>query len=243
MSRPAPRLEPLADDAWLLSFGGHVDPGLIDPVLIDLGHNARVHALAERIRRAAPAWLRDLVPAYASLAVFFDPECPALEVQAWLAAIDEDAPVVPPAARTVEIPVAYGGRFGPDLEDAAAELGLAPAALAERHAGGDYRVAMIGFAPGFPYLSGLDASLALPRRSTPRTKVPAGSVGIGGAHTGIYPREGPGGWRLIGRTPVQLFDPCGSPPSRLLPGDRVRFHPIEATAFERLESGCLEQAP
>ncbi|MCE7031622.1 5-oxoprolinase subunit PxpB [Lysobacter sp. GX 14042] len=238
MSRPAPRLELLADDAWLLSFGSDVDPGRIDP-----GDNARAHALADRIRRAAPAWLRDLVPAYASLAVFFDPECcPGNEIRAWLAAIDEEATAVPAAARTVEIPVAYGGHFGPDLEDAAAELGLAPAALARRHAGGDYTVAMIGFAPGFPYLSGLDAPLALPRLSTPRTRVPAGSVGIGGAQTGIYPREGPGGWRLIGRTPVRLFDPCASPPSRLLPGDQVRFRAIDAAAFERLESGRPEQA-
>jgi KipI family sensor histidine kinase inhibitor len=127
----------------------------------------------------------------------------------------------------VEIPVAYGGEAGPDLESAAAELGMTPTQLAQRHAAGEYTVAMIGFAPGFPYLLGLDPALALPRLPTPRTAVPAGSVGIGGAQTGIYPRESPGGWRVIGCTPLALFDPAREPPALLAPGDRVRFVRVE----------------
>ena len=132
-------------------------------------------------------------------------------------------------ARTVEIPVVYGGDCGPDLDSAAAELGMTAEQLLQRHANGEYTVAMIGFAPGFPYLLGLDPALALPRLATPRTKVAAGSVGIGGAQTGIYPRESPGGWRLIGRTPLVLFDPAREPPALLAPGDRVRFVAVHAT--------------
>ncbi|RPE81382.1 5-oxoprolinase subunit PxpB [Vulcaniibacterium tengchongense] len=214
-------IEALADDAWLLRFGARLDPHL----------NARVHAVAARLRQAAPEWLRDLVPAFASLGVFFDPAADPARVRAELLALaDAHAPATraPEAARIVEIPVAYGGDCGPDLEAAAAELGLAPAQLAERHAAGDYVVAMIGFAPGFPYLLGLDPALALPRLATPRTRVAAGSVAIGGAQSGIYPRESPGGWRILGRTPLALFDPAREPPALLQPGDRVRFVAVGA---------------
>ena len=228
---PAPRAEPLADDAWLVTLGAGMDP-------LD---NRRVHALAAHIRSARPAWLVDLVPAYSSLAVFFDPACPARDqVRAWLLAMarecDDDLSADPDPPRTVELPVAYGGDFGPDLATAAATLGMEPEALAQAHAAGEYSVAMVGFAPGFPYLSGLDPSLAIARHDTPRTRVPAGSVGIGGAQTGIYPREGPGGWQLVGRTPLCLFDPCALPPALLQPGDRVRFRRIDAAEFARLEA-------
>lgn len=224
-------LEALADDAWLLRLGRGIDDGL----------NARVHALSARLRARAPAWLRDLVPAYASVAVFFDPlAIDAGAAREWLLAqcaqaddID-DARIAP--ARTVEIAVAYGGEFGPDLDASAQALGLSAQALIDRHSQGDYRVAMIGFAPGFPYLSGLDAALALPRLATPRVEVAAGSVAIGGAQTGIYPRPGPGGWRLLGRTPLRLFDAARDTPSLLQPGDRVRLRPIDAAEFARLRA-------
>ncbi|GAA5075876.1 5-oxoprolinase subunit PxpB [Lysobacter panacisoli] len=220
-------VERLADDAWLLRFGERLDPAL----------NARVHAMAARLRRAHPPWLRDLVPAFASLGVFVDAATdPAHVHEALLAfAMTQDVDAGnPPAtsARIVEIPVRYGGDDGPDLESAAAELGLSPQQLVERHGAGDYTVAMIGFAPGFPYLSGLDPALALPRLATPRARVAAGSVAIGGAQTGIYPRESPGGWRLLGRTPLALFDPHRQPPTLLQPGDRVRFVESEGTAAD-----------
>ena len=218
-------VETLADDALLLRLGDRIDAAT----------NARVHALCERIGSRRPAWLRDLVPSYASTGVFFDARLiDALGVEAWLRALlatfPSDATPTTAMARTVELPVAYGGDAGPDLENAAAELGITPAQLAQRHAAGEYTVAMIGFAPGFPYLLGLDPALALPRLATPRTSVPAGSVGIGGAQTGIYPRESPGGWRLIGRTPLVLFDPSQDPPALLAPGDRVRFVAVEGPA-------------
>jgi len=213
-------LERLNDHAWQVRLGDAVDAAL----------SARVHALAAWLRAAAPPWLLDLVPAYASLGVFFDPErAPAEAVRRQLEDALASAPAspAPHAGREVEVPVRYGGAYGPDLEDAARELGLDAATLVSRHAAGTYTVAMIGFAPGFPYLLGLDPALALPRLATPRTRVPAGSVAIGGAQTGIYPRDSPGGWRLLGRTPLTLFDPQRDPPALLAPGDRMRFRPVD----------------
>lgn len=230
--RPDIRFELLADDAWLIAFDAPV-ASIIDPET-----NTRVHALAARIRTAAPGWLRDLVPAYATLAVFFDLDTIDAEAaRHWLHAqsLDDVNDAQADASRAIEIPVRYGGAFGEDLDAAAAELGIAADTLIARHGAALYTVAMIGFAPGFPYLSGLDPSLALPRLATPRTRVPAGSVAIGGAQTGIYPRESPGGWRLLGRTPLRLFDPQRASPSLLAPGDRVRFIAIDDDAFARLE--------
>ncbi|HEY5802168.1 MAG TPA: 5-oxoprolinase subunit PxpB [Lysobacter sp.] len=231
---PGCDIEALADDGWLLRFGDRLDPQL----------NAHVHRVARRLRDHGPVWLRGLVPAFASLGVFFDPQADPARVHAELLELLElleadDAAAVDAIAqpmRTVPIPVVYGGSFGPDLASAAAELELTPEQLIARHSGGDYTVAMIGFAPGFPYLSGLDPALALPRLATPRARVAAGSVAIGGAQTGIYPRESPGGWRLLGRTPRVLFDPARETPSLLLPGDRVRFVAIDAGQFD-VDSG------
>jgi KipI family sensor histidine kinase inhibitor len=225
-----PHLEPLADDAWLIHFGTAIDPAC----------NARVHALVSHIRTVAPIWLRDLVPAYASLGVYFnDTIADAGHVHDWLQIRCKDAPETAAAtvAAPIEVPVRYGGAFGEDFDVAANRLGLTADELIARHSEPVYTVAMIGFAPGFPYLSGLDPTLALPRAATPRTRVPAGSVGIGGAQTGIYPRESPGGWHLIGRTPLTLFDPQRAIPSLLAPGNRVRFVSIDDDAFARLAAG------
>nr|WP_298121373.1 5-oxoprolinase subunit PxpB [uncultured Pseudoxanthomonas sp.] len=226
----APHIEPLGDDALLVRFGDGIDDDT----------NLRVHALALHLRRLAPAWLRDLVPAYASLGVFFDSaympgedprEVIAQAVAGWS---DPQSPLENATPKLHEIPVCYGAGFGEDLAAAARELGLAEAELIARHSAPLYRVAMIGFAPGFPYLLGLDPALALPRLATPRARVPAGSVAVGGAQTGIYPHTSPGGWRLLGRTPLVLFDARRDAPSLLLPGDEVRFVPIDAQAFAAL---------
>lgn len=224
MTSRACGIEALADDAWLLRFGDTLDPAL----------NDHVHTVAARIRAMAPHWLRDLVPAFASLGVFFDPSSDPARVRAELEAMvdaTDAAPTAQRAGNTVEIPVIYGGDCGPDLDAAAQELGISPAQLVARHTAGEYIVAMIGFAPGFPYLSGLDPALALPRLATPRARVAAGSVAIGGAQTGIYPRESPGGWRILGRTPLALFDPQRDPPTLLQPGDCVRFVAIDADQY------------
>jgi len=223
-----PTIEPLGEQALLLRWGETAD----------VATNRRVHASAARLRVAAFPWLIDCVPAYASLAVFFDasvlPGNDAITVvrDCLLAMLEEpESPSENTAPRLVEIEVCYGGDFGPDFDDVAATCGLTAAQVIEKHTQPDYLVAMLGFSPGFPYLLGLDPALALPRLSTPRAQVAAGSVGIGGTQTGIYPHEGPGGWRLIGRTPRPLFDARRDPPALLLPGDRVRFVPIDAARF------------
>lgn len=222
------RCEPLADDALLIHLGDSADAAT----------NAHVHALAARIRAQAPVWLRDVVPAYTSLGVFFDAGIiDGDAVCGWLhtQCICHPETSLTQTSRLIDIPVCYGGDHGEDLDPAAAELGISASELIARHSASIYTVAMIGFAPGFPYLSGLDPALALPRHATPRTHVPAGSVAIGGAQTGIYPRESPGGWRLLGRTPLRLFDAQRDPPSLLSPGDRVRFEPIDIEAYRLLE--------
>ena len=214
-------VEPLGESALLVRFGNRIDPEL----------NRLVHALDASVHAQRPTWLLDCVPAYASLALFFDPETfdprldPLVEATRWVRARIEGMSSTRPGAagRCVEIPVHYGGASGPDLAAIAAQAGITEAEVIRRHTQAEYRVAMLGFAPGFPYLLGLDPALAMPRLSQPRTHVAAGSVGIGGAQTGIYPRSGPGGWRLIGRTDVALFDPTRDPPSLLRPGDQVRF--------------------
>lgn len=240
-------IEPLAEDALLLRFGNG----------IDIGINARVQAAARALRTAALPGIIDIAPAYATLLVRFD-------ARAWLDKRTSGAPPHEPLvealrsvtgrtmdpglrrederktdtpgrnARAFEVPVCYGGGYGHDLDAVAQHARLSPDEVIARHTAAEYTVAMIGFAPGFPYLLGLDPALPMPRRADPRTRVPAGSVAIGGAQTGIYPRELPGGWQLIGRTPLVLFDPRREPPCLLAPGDGVRFRAIGADEFEKL---------
>lgn len=204
--------------------------------------NLRVHALRAAIEAKRPAWLQDLVPAYASLALVVDEEAldgqaaPLEQARTWLERQLAAAGAAGPAAegRRVDIPVCYEPEFGPDLDEWAAHCGLDVEAAINRHTAGDYRVAMLGFSPGFPYLLGLDPALAMPRLATPRAHVAAGSVGIGGSQTGAYPAAGPGGWRLLGRTPLRLFDPRRAQPALLAPGDHVRFVRIDRARFDTL---------
>ncbi len=221
MSDARASIETLGDSALLVRFGSAVDAAL----------NARVHRLSRRLSKAPPPWVRDIVPAYATLAVIVDSADPRLGseplhlVHAWLAnwLAETDARMPLEAAKEFSVAVRYGGEFGPDLEAAALELGMTQEEVIARHVAGQYRVAMIGFSPGFPFLMGLDPAIALPRLAQPRVLVPGGSVGIGGAQTGIYPRDSPGGWRIIGRTSLVLFDASREPPALLAPGDGVRF--------------------
>jgi KipI family sensor histidine kinase inhibitor len=219
--RVPPTIEPLGEDALLLRFGDS----------IDIDTNARVHAAARCIEAARPQWLCDIVPAYASLALFVDvARIPSgadpLDVGTrWLRTLQQDDDALVARSRVVDIPVHYGGTDGADLDAVAAHAGLVLEEVIARHAAVEYRVAMLGFAPGFPYLLGLDPLLAMPRLDTPRLQVAAGSVGIGGLQTGIYPRSGPGGWRIIGRTDATLFDATRASPALLAPGDRVRLVP------------------
>lgn len=168
--------------------------------------------------------IEDLVPADGSLLLVLHRGAqPSAELRAALVAGSWAAQ--PVAGRLHEIAVAYGGAGGPDLDALARQAGLDEAAYIRLHAGVEYTVAFLGFQPGFPYLRGLPEALQVPRRSSPRARVAAGSVAVGGAYTGIYPASGPGGWHLIGRAAVSLFDPCRASPALLRAGDRVRFVP------------------
>lgn len=223
-------VEAIAEDALLLRFGDSIDPAI----------NARVHAAAHRLHQRWPDL--ECVPAYASLLVRFDPRQWNVEgrsphehfAEALHEALLDLDDTATGGSSVLAIPVLYGGSAGPDLLEVATLTGLTPTEVITRHCATEYRVAMLGFAPGFPYLLGLDPALAVPRRTDPRQRVPAGSVAIGGSQTGIYPAALPGGWQLIGRTPLALFNVHDEPPARLRPGDRVRFHAIDEAQFAEL---------
>jgi len=228
-----PVFEPMGEHALLVRLGARIDTAV----------NDRVHALCRGLREAGLPQIEDLVPAYASVLVRLAPSTPASGVERMADCVRElleRMPMDAQAAGTVlhRIPVCYGDACGPDMAHVEAVTGLPRERVVELHAAAEYRVAMIGFAPGFAYLLGLDERLHVPRREQPRTRVPRGSVAIGGAQTGVYPAELPGGWQVIGRTHEVLFeraDPCN--PCRLAPGDRVRFEPVDEAAFDKLRAG------
>lgn len=208
-------LLPLGDSSVLVHLGDE----------IDLATNLRVHALDAHLRARPIDGIIETVPAYATLLVHYDPLVLAFDdvsdwIKSQMALVDEGASREP---RRIEVPVQYGGEHGPDLPYVAAYHHTTPAEIARLHTAQNYTVFMMGFTPGFPYMGKLDKVLATPRIKTPRTRVPAGSVGIAGAQTGIYPIESPGGWQIIGRTSLPLFDLSADEPFLFAPGDRVRF--------------------
>jgi KipI family sensor histidine kinase inhibitor len=191
--------------------------------VINVSVNAQAIAIAAAMRRAGLPGIRDVVSTYRSVAVHFDPL--GIDVEKVRATLTRSADT-PPAiseGKTVVIPVQYGGEMGPDLGKVAAFAGVGPDEVVTRHTAARYRVFMLGFLPGFAYMGTVDESIAMPRHATPRLKVPAGSVGIAGRQTGVYPRDSPGGWQLIGRTPVALFNSQRVPAALVAPGDTVRF--------------------
>ncbi len=208
-----PRILPVGEAAFTVEFGDAVDPALL----------AQVQALDAALAARQPGGLLETTPTYRALLV----QCAPAAADTIYAAIESalvslDVNALPPG-RLVEIPVRYGGDAGPDLEAVARHCGLTIAEVITLHTAPMYQVAMLGFAPGFAYLLGLDARLNTPRLATPRARVPAGSVGIAGAQTGVYALPTPGGWQLIGRTGLPLFDPARAEPFTLRAGDRVRF--------------------
>lgn len=207
---------------------------------ISLEAHQRVRSAFAALEAAGIPGVVDLVPSYASLLVTVDPAAAdPLETFSRVRRIVGEAEVAAvdgPEPRVVEIPVCYDPALAPDLDEVARLHGMTAADAAALHAAGDYRVHFLGFAPGFPYLGGLDPRLATPRLDRPRTRVPAGSVAIGGAQTGIYPFAMPGGWRIIGRTPLRLFRPERIPPCLVDLGDRVRFVAIDAARFGEIEA-------
>ena len=229
------RLYPLGDAAVVLEFGGGISAAT---------HGA-IAAFSARLMRQPLAGLREVVPAFTTLTVYYDPwlasengqfaPCERITAQLQMLLQFSEAAEATEETEMVEIPVCYGGAFGPDLDFVAAHTGLSPAEVITRHSAPDYLVHMIGFAPGFPYLGGMDARLATPRRPQPRPLVPAGAVGIAGPQTGIYSLPTPGGWQLIGRTPLALFNPEWAAPSRLRAGQRLRFVAISEADFAEFQ--------
>jgi KipI family sensor histidine kinase inhibitor len=204
-------------------------------------HVALIAANLATVRLVEQAELRGLVAAvhgFETLTVHYDPLVWAswLDFSQALRTLLQESTLTPSvSSRTIEIPVCYAAAFGPDLELVAMHAGLSVAEVVQRHSRAEYRVQMLGFMPGFPYLDGLPAELAMPRKEKPRLEVAAGSVAIGGVQTGIYPVASPAGWQVVGRTPLCLFDPALNVPALLSAGDRVRLRAISVEEFRQLE--------
>jgi inhibitor of KinA len=232
------QITPLGDSALIVELGDAINEST----------HLRVQAAWRALAAEPLPGVSEAVPAYTTVTVFYDPAAvvragaPPEGIWGWLGERVRERLKNPPKTsrakpRTIEVPVCYGGDFGPDLGRVAAQAKLSPEDVIKRHAKAEYRVHLIGFAPGFPYLGGLPKELMTPRHAKPRMAVPAGSVGIGGEQTGIYPHVTPGGWNLIGRTPLRLFRPQEDPPVLLQAGDIVKFRPVTAEEFARMQEG------
>ncbi|HEY3177494.1 MAG TPA: 5-oxoprolinase subunit PxpB [Casimicrobiaceae bacterium] len=230
-----PTFAPMGDRCLIVEFDSRVDPEI----------NAQVRSVAQYLLAHPIEGVVDVVPSFTTVAVHYRPErvrdghsvespyqrlCRSIEgiLAHGIARTDT-------GTRVVEMPICYGGEFGPDLDEVAAQCNLTPQRVVELHAASPHQVYVLGFAPGFPFLGGLDPRLAMPRRATPRTKVPAGSVAIAREQSAIYSMETPGGWNIIGRTPLRLFAPEADPPCLLQPGDKVRFVPITVNRFNAMQ--------
>ncbi|KAB2336689.1 5-oxoprolinase subunit PxpB [Cytobacillus depressus] len=225
------QIRPLGDSALVVQLGEGICPAI----------HEKVKSLSNVLEKNPFTGLIESVPSYNSLTVYYNPvaiymegnQSPFKKVSAFILelmaelAVDEQS-----EPRLVTIPVVYGGEFGPDLENVAEYNGLSVEDVIEIHSANDYLVYMIGFAPGFPFMGGMDERIATPRKESPRLAITPGSVGIAGKQTGIYPLETPGGWQIIGRTPLDLFLPEVSPPTLLQSGDRIRFEPISLEEYE-----------
>jgi len=236
-----PRFLPGGDRALFVEFGDTIDPEL----------NRRVKQLMLTIQGAELPELVEMVPTYRSLLVYYDPHLTSPEeLRAKLKILTEKSEAGEfPNPKVTEIPTAYGGEYGCDLEFVAEYNGLSPEEIIRFHAGKAYLIYMLGFIPGFAYLGGVSPRIATPRLPTPRAKILAGSVGIAGNQTGIYPAESPGGWRVIGRTPIELFNPEKEPPALLQMGNYVKFVQITAEEFKQIRKEvvqgtyCIKETP
>src|SRR5271157_16729 len=224
----AMKIIPASDSSLLVVFGNTISPAL----------HERVIALFHAFQTRHDPRIRNLHPGYASLLIDFDPlrltHDELTSVVQELALTGDSA--VARSANAVTIPVCYDVEFGPDLLDVARHAGLSAEEVISLHSSPTYLVYFLGFSPGFVYLGGLPEILHTPRLATPRPSIAGGSVGIAGSQTGIYPVDSPGGWKLIGRTPLRMFDPEATPPTRLRPGDRLKFSPIDRATFDKMHS-------
>lgn len=221
------RILPAGDAALVAEFGNEISTAC----------NARVRLLNENLKRSKIRGIVETVPTYRSLLIYYDPLiisykklCACIR-----SASGRKGDMKADAKRIVEIPVCYGGQYGEDLAAVANHTGMREAEVIRLHSGRDYLIYMMGFLPGFPYLGGMDPRLSTPRLSNPRISIPAGSVGIGGEQTGVYPLASPGGWRLIGRTPLRLYDSEREQPTLYQAGDYIRFKPIDEEEYRRIE--------
>jgi inhibitor of KinA len=229
---PAVRYLPSGDCALTVEFGDGIDRAV----------NARVMALHRALKRQRPRGVIETVPTFRSLLVHYDPLVLDLaRLQEAIEALRPDEAEAAGRGRTVILPVAYGGTHGPDLEAVAAAGGIAADEAVRLHCAITHHVYMIGFAPGHPYLGDLPEALTLPRRTTPRTRLAAGTVAIAVGQTVIYPFGSPGGWHAIGRTPARLFDIGRDPPALLRAGDRVRFRPVGTEEYDALAARPSEE--
>jgi KipI family sensor histidine kinase inhibitor len=214
----------MGDRGLLLEFGDEIAQEI----------NEKVRRMALAVRSEAVPGIAEIVPTYRSLLVLYDPMIlSVIDLKKKLESIEEGLQQSPfPEPRLTRIPVVYGGKHGPDLDSVAEYHRSMPDEIVRRHCSRTYLIYLIGFMPGFPYMGELPEGLVTPRLKTPRLFVPAGSVAIAQKQTGIYPMNSPGGWQILGRTPVKMFDPAKDPPAYLRMGDRVQFYPINEKEFE-----------
>jgi inhibitor of KinA len=223
---PSPRFLPAGDRALAVELANEISPEI----------NTRIRTLAVALDHLRLPGVVEVVPTYRSLLVYYDPLVLGVsELQDRILNLSHSGPVLLPRPRVLHIPTHYGGEHGPDMDFVARHTGLSAEEVAAIHAEADYLVYMMGFNTGFPYLGGMSEKIAAPRLETPRTAVPAGSVAIAQQQTGIYPVESPGGWRLIGRSPVRLFDPAREPPVAVEAGDYLRFVQIDEERYRAIE--------
>ncbi|BBU41218.1 allophanate hydrolase [Aeribacillus pallidus] len=225
-------IQPLGDTGIIIQFGTEISEAIYQQI------RQYVYWLEQSCIEGIVEW----VPAYTTLAVFYRPNIISYdELSQKLLKIGENIESMPvPDPIVIEIPTLYGKEAGPDIQFVAETNGLSEEEVVKIHSSSDYLIYMIGFVPGFPYLGGMDKRIAAPRKKTPRSRIPAGSIGIAGEQTGIYPLETPGGWQIIGRTPVKLYDPQKQDPILLKAGDYIRFVPITEREYEKIEQQVLK---
>jgi KipI family sensor histidine kinase inhibitor len=221
-----PRMRLMGDSGVLFEFGDLIAPEI----------NQRVRLVAKALEQKMPLGVSEVMPTYRSVLVIYDPiQTTPENLEIHLEDLENNLECLElPSPKRVEIPVCYGEGFGPDLSFVAEHTGLIAKEIKRIHSSHEYQIFMIGFTPGFPFLGGMDERLATPRLKTPRKLVPAGSVGIANNQTGIYPVDSPGGWQIIGRTPLRLFSPTKKNPFLYSAGDRIKFKPIDQVEFDRI---------
>ncbi len=234
-------IHPLGDNAAIIQLSDH----------ISIETHRKIQMICSYLEQYPKEWITEVIPAFTTIAIFYNPAMIAAlshtsslpydyicaELRKIAAELNQETPI---PQRMVEIPVCYGGEFGPDLEFVADINNISTSEVVRLHSSGEYLVHMIGFAPGFPYIGGMQAGIAAPRKKTPRGKIPAGSVGIAGEQTGVYPIETPGGWQIIGRTPLRLFQPNKEhQPTLLKAGDSIKFIPISFEEYYGMEEKLL----